>query len=232
MVFNISASTDIDERRSEWPSASSATALRTVVRTVAADLDVEPDVQDVAVLDLVGLAFEPLEAAFRGLRVRAGLDQVVPADDLRADETARDVGVNRGRGVEGALSPAQRPRTRVLLACGEKRDQAEGVAQAAHHLLERRLAVPKRGRLLGRQLGELRLQLEIDPLRPVLDRQQRLRRQRLELPWEPTPPVRERAAGVDVGGDPLPLRGFLPQPLIARLRLLGDVLATLPHMVP
>ena len=45
-------------------------------------LDVEADVQDVAVLDDVRLAFEPLEAASRGLRVRAGLDEVVPADHL------------------------------------------------------------------------------------------------------------------------------------------------------
>ena len=57
-------------------------------------LDVEADVEDVPVLDDVGLALEPLETASRGLRMRAALDEVVPADHLAADEAACDVGVD------------------------------------------------------------------------------------------------------------------------------------------
>ena len=51
--------------------------------------DVEADVQNVAVLDDVGLALEPLLAGARRFRVRAGGDGVVPADHLAADEAAR-----------------------------------------------------------------------------------------------------------------------------------------------
>src|SRR5207237_1725746 len=126
----------------------------------------------------------------------------------------------------GALPPAQRPRARLLAACGEERDQAEGVAKAAHDLLERGLAFAKGGRLLGRQSCELRLQLEIDAVRTVLDREQRLRRQRLELGRQVTRPVGERAAGVDVREDPLQLADLLSQPGVAGLRLLRDAFET------
>ena len=60
-------------------------------------LDVEADVQDVAVADDVGLSLEPLLALLRDLGVRAELDEVVPVDDLAADEPARDVRVDRAR---------------------------------------------------------------------------------------------------------------------------------------
>ena len=42
-------------------------------------LDVEADVQDVAVLDDVGLPLEPLRPAPRRLGVRAGVEEVAPA---------------------------------------------------------------------------------------------------------------------------------------------------------
>ena len=82
-----------------------------------------------------------------------------------------------------AVSPvSQRPGARLLLAGGEERDQIERVAQPAHDLLERRgAAVAERGRLLVVELGELGLEREVDPAGAVLDRDQRLRRQRLEL---------------------------------------------------
>ena len=59
--------------------------------------DVEADVQDVAVLHLVGLPLEPLRPALRRLGVRAGVEQVAPGDRLAADEAARDVRVDRRR---------------------------------------------------------------------------------------------------------------------------------------
>ena len=55
--------------------------------------------------------------------MRARLDQVAPVDHLAADEAARDVGVDRLRGVERGLALAQRPGARLLLARGEERDQ-------------------------------------------------------------------------------------------------------------
>src|SRR5579872_233056 len=73
------------------------------------DLDVEADVQHVAVLDDVGLPLEPLPARTCGLGVAAGGHEVVPADHLAADEPARDVGVDRRGRVERGAAAAQRP---------------------------------------------------------------------------------------------------------------------------
>ena len=47
-------------------------------------LDVEADVQDVAVLDLVGLPLEPLRAALRRLGVRAGVEQIARSRSSRS----------------------------------------------------------------------------------------------------------------------------------------------------
>ncbi len=100
-------------------------------------LDVEADVDDVAVLDDVRLALEPLQPAAGRLGVRSALEQVVPADDLGADEAARDVRVDRLRRVERGLAVLQRPRARLGVADGVERDQAERVLQPADDLVER-----------------------------------------------------------------------------------------------
>src|SRR6185503_6024167 len=128
-----------------------------------ASSDVEADVQDVAVLDGVGLALEALLAVAGGVGVGAGGNEVVPADHLAADEAARDVGMDRPGGVERGASSAQRPRTRLLLASGEERHEVEHLEQPARDLADRRGApVAERGRLLVRQLRELRLELRVD----------------------------------------------------------------------
>src|SRR5205085_10141182 len=136
--------------------------------------DVEADVQDVAVLDLVGLAFEPLEAAAGGLRVRARLDQVVPADDLAADDAARDVGVDGRGGLERRLPTPERPRARLVLGGGEEADQVERREQPADDLVERGEALAEGGRLVGREFGELRFELQVGAARAVLERDERL----------------------------------------------------------
>src|SRR5439155_13804187 len=111
--------------------------------------DVEADVQHVPVLDDVALPLEALETAARRLRMRARLDEVVPAHDLAADEAAGDVGVDRRRCVERRLAAPERPRARLLVAGGEERDQVERVLQPDDDLLERRApAVAERRRLL------------------------------------------------------------------------------------
>src|SRR5918996_3864841 len=97
--------------------------------------DVEANVQHVAVLNLVGLSFEALEAGPGGLRVRTGSDEVVPADHLGADESARDVRVDRRRCLERVLPATQRPGARLLVAGREETDQPELLAEAAHDLL-------------------------------------------------------------------------------------------------
>src|SRR5207253_3942009 len=100
-------------------------------------LDVEADVEDVAVLDDVRLPLEPLLALPRGLGMRARRDEIVPPQHLDADEAARDVGVDRGRRVERRLAAAKRPGPGLLLAGREERDQVERLGEPARHLAER-----------------------------------------------------------------------------------------------
>src|SRR3954464_5095480 len=88
-------------------------------------LEVEADGEPVAVLHLVGLAFEALQAAACHLRIAAELDQVVPAHDLGADEAAGDVGMDRRRRLERGLALPERPAPGLGLAGGEERDQPE-----------------------------------------------------------------------------------------------------------
>ena len=110
---------------------------------------VEAHVQHVAVLDDVRLALEPLQAAPRRLRVRAGLDEVVPADHLGADEAARDVRVDRRRRRRARSAPRRSVQARVSFSPAvKKRDQVERVEQPADDLVERRRPVAERGRLL------------------------------------------------------------------------------------
>src|SRR4051795_13657886 len=87
--------------------------------------DVEPDVEDVAVLDNVGLGLEPLRAGSRGLPVATRSDEGGPTHDLAADEASGDVRVDCLRSVERGLAAPQRPRSRLLVARGEERDQIE-----------------------------------------------------------------------------------------------------------
>src|SRR5205085_11579072 len=136
---------------------------------------VEAHVEDVAVLDDIRLALELLLACPGSLRVTTAGDEVVPANDLAADEAARDVRVDGLCGVERGLAAPERPGPCLLLACGEERDQVERLREPAHDLAERRLAAaPELRRLLRRELRELRLELEIDPVGTVDELEQRL----------------------------------------------------------
>ena len=64
------------------------------------------------------------------------------------------------------------------------------------------------------------LEREVDAVGPVHDRDQRLRRQRLQLRRQPAVPVAERTLGVDVLDQPLQELGFGAERRIARLGLL------------
>src|SRR5205814_6162532 len=98
----------------------------------------------------------------------------------------------------------------------------ELVAQPPDYVLESGSAFAERRSLLRAQFGELRLELEVDALGPVLDGEQRLRRQRLQPRRELARPVRQRSPRVHVREHPLELRGLLLQLRLAGLRLLGD----------
>src|SRR5215218_2352600 len=213
------AVTPVTPKRAEFVTFGERRPLRTDAS------DVEANVQHVAVADDVGLALQPLERALRRLRVRAGLDEVLPVDHLAADEPARDVGVDRLGGIERRLPVAERPRARLLLAGREEGDQVERVAEARRDLVERRRAAVTEGRsVLVVHFGQLRLELQIDSARAVLDREQRLRRQRFELGRELAVEGGEHGAGVDVREDLPQLVDLDPQLRVAGLRLLLDAL--------
>src|SRR5947209_8557398 len=133
-----------DPPSSSWPARPEGPSwtcpgvrLPDVAGSDAARLDVEADVQDVAVLDGVGLPLQALEAATGRLCPRAAIDQVAPADHLAADEPARDVRVNPGRRLERRLATAQRPGPRLGVAGREEDDQVERLEEAPEDLLER-----------------------------------------------------------------------------------------------
>src|SRR5207248_1679572 len=209
---------DADEERLHPPSVlgSSLTASGT-----PSALDVEADVEDVAVLDDVRLPFQALLAGARSLGVAAGRDEIVPAHDLAADEAARDVGMNRLRRVDRGFPASERPGPRLLLAGREERDQVERLDQPAHNLAERGFAAAAElGRLLVGQVGELGFELQIDSLRAVYQLEQRLRRERIELGWQLLLPVGQRVPRIEVREEPLEICGFRLQPGVSGLRLL------------
>src|SRR5690606_18954082 len=95
---------------------------------------------------------------------RADLDQLVPVDDLGADEPLLEVRVDDA-GAAGRLpAGAEGPGPRLLLARGEERAQAEEVVGGAHEAGQRTLAQAERlehlGPILERQLVGLGLELD------------------------------------------------------------------------
>src|SRR4029450_4255605 len=188
-------------------------------------LDVKPDVEDVAVLHDVALPLESLKTAPGGLRVRPALDEVVPADHLAANEPTRDVGVNRLRRLERRAPAPERPCAGLVLPHREEDDEVEDADQTAHDVLERGgSAVTELRRLLGGQLAQLGLQREVDAPRAVHDRDQRQRRERLELLRQLARPVADEALLVDVREQGLERRNLGAKLRVTRLRLLANAL--------
>ena len=86
----------------------------------------EADRDHVAVAHRVVAALDPQHAALARAGVAAGVEQLLPADDLGAHEAALDVGVDLAGGVPGRQPAAQMPGLRrLVLAGGEERDQVE-----------------------------------------------------------------------------------------------------------
>ena len=164
--------------------------------------------------------------------MRTGGDEVLPVDHFAADEATRDVGVDRLRRIERRRAAAQSPGSRLLLTSGEERDQVQRVTQPADNLFQRRAAtVTKRRRILFGQLRQLGLERQVDPAGPVLDRDQRHRRQRLEPVGQLAWPFAERLLRVDVREHLLEHLNLGAQLHVTRLRLLHDPLQPLLDMV-
>ena len=105
----------------------------------AGPLDVEAEVDDVAVGDDVLLAFEAQQALVAAVGERLELEEVLAGDDFGADEAALDVGVDGAGGLLGVGAAADRPGAHLVLADGEEGDQAEQLVARAQHAVERRL---------------------------------------------------------------------------------------------
>ena len=163
----------------------------------------------------------------------AGSDEVGPADHLAADEAPGHVRMDRGGRVQGGLAVPERPGTGLRVGGSEEGDEVELDGEPPDDVVEcRRAAVPELRSLLGRQIAKLGLEREIDAVRAVHDRKERLRRQGLELTGQLVRPVAQRPLVVDVAEQALEQLHLGPETGIARLRLLANPLESPLHVVP
>ena len=98
--------------------------------------DVELEVDHVAVLHDVFLAFNAEVTVFAGLAHGAPLDQIVVAHNLGLDEAALEVGVDGASGLGGGVAGVNGPGATFLFVEGEKGAQAQqavgGVDEGVH----------------------------------------------------------------------------------------------------
>src|SRR2546426_12631773 len=85
----------------------------------------EPEMDDVAVLDDVVLAFEAELPRLAAARLAAVADEVVVGDHLGADEAALDVAVHAARAPAGGGAAADGPGSALVLPAREGADQVE-----------------------------------------------------------------------------------------------------------
>ena len=98
--------------------------------------DIEQEVQHVAVLDDVVLAFGAHLAGFLGALFALVLDEVVEGDGLGADEAAFEVGVDDAGGFGGGVAFVDGPGADFLDAGGEVGLQAQEVVAGADEAVE------------------------------------------------------------------------------------------------
>src|SRR5258708_10715091 len=126
----------------------------------------EAEVDDVAVLHDVFLAFEADFAVVAAGGHRTARDERIVADDFGADEAARDVAVDLAGGELRRRPARNRPRAAFVLADGEERNVAEQVVAGADDAVEARLREPEIGEerrgVGGIELGDFELDLRAD----------------------------------------------------------------------
>jgi len=83
------------------------------------------DVHDIAILHHVFLPFEAEGSAGAGGRLRAGIEQRVPANGFGADEVVLEVGVDCACALRGFRAERDGPGTALVFARGEETDEAE-----------------------------------------------------------------------------------------------------------
>ena len=109
---------------------------RTACGLALARLCREAEVDDVAVLHDVFLALEPHLAVVAARGHRSARDQRVVADDLRADEPARDVAVDLAGRELRRRAARDRPRAALVFADREERNVAEQIVAGADDAIE------------------------------------------------------------------------------------------------
>src|SRR5436190_22720903 len=110
---------------------------------------VEPEVEDVAVLDGVVLALEPQLAGIARARLAVQRDIVVVGDGLGADEALLEVGVDHaGRLRRAGLAP-YRPGARLLRPDGEEGDEVEQGVAGSQDPREAGFLQPERGEVFA-----------------------------------------------------------------------------------
>src|SRR5690606_36412460 len=98
--------------------------------------DVEPEVNHVALLDDVRLAFEPELAGFPRALLAAALDVALVRNDLGANEAPLEVRMDRARRVVCRRVPADRPGPHFLRPGGIKRFQPEQTVRRANYAIQ------------------------------------------------------------------------------------------------
>lgn len=93
--------------------------------------DVESELEDVAVVNDVGFAFEAESSGVFGALKAAGGCEVVVGGGFCADEAAGDVGMDFFGGGDGVVAAAYGPSAAFVVADGEKDDEAEAVPSEA-----------------------------------------------------------------------------------------------------
>src|SRR5260221_1465739 len=126
----------------------------------------EAEVDDVAVLHDVFLAFEADFAMVAARGHRTARDERIVADDFGADEAARDVTVDLAGGELRRRSAWNRPRAALVLADSEEGNVAEQVVAGADDAVQARLREPEIGEerrgVGGIELRDFELDLRAD----------------------------------------------------------------------
>src|SRR5690606_29919608 len=119
-------------------------------------LNVEEEIDHVAVFDDIGLAFASERTALLRFGEAAGIDQVLVADDLSTDEPALDVRVDRTGGLDRLRPPPNRPCPALVWTDGEERHEPEQVERNANDAVAARFFDSE---VLHEDRGVLRVEL-------------------------------------------------------------------------
>src|SRR5438552_8429532 len=96
----------------------------------------KPEVDDIAVVNDIFLAFEAELAVLAARGHGSSRDQVIVADDFRADESASDVAVNLAGGELCRRSARDRPGAAFVLADRKERNIPEQVVAGPNNAIE------------------------------------------------------------------------------------------------